>query len=327
MRKLVLLAALGCALSACSVSFDPAGQPCDLRGKCLAGYRCDATKHCVAGGTGSGSGSTSGTGTAGTSGTTGSGACGGVVCPFEAHCVVRDGGAAACVPASFACVDDAQCGAGQCLRSANGQGLCSQDCAADGGCPSGSGCQAVVGARGNVFSRCLPLTPPHNCSSGRDCAGTGYGCLPFDDPQAVAPDPELPVGWCDLPPDGGADGSACTAGGGCASGLCAASGTPSRGLCVELCAQDADCRFGQSCAEVQALPSGRLVRACVGSATACLPCGGCGPDAPDCDPATQRCVLSCRPADTAPCGAAQSRSCVASPLGGASFCSADGGSC
>ncbi|MBS2031533.1 MAG: hypothetical protein JST54_26775 [Deltaproteobacteria bacterium] len=64
-------------LAGCSVSFDPAGQPCDAQGRCLVGYTCDATKHCVAGDGGhpsttTGSGSTSAGSVTGSSGTSGS---------------------------------------------------------------------------------------------------------------------------------------------------------------------------------------------------------------------------------------------------------------
>jgi hypothetical protein len=333
MRMLFLLAALGGALTACSVSFDPAGQPCDIRGQCLPGYRCDATKHCVTGPGGtSGSGTSGGSGssTTGASGTTGSGACANVVCPIEESCVPRDGGAD-CQRAVFACATDAECTFGSsCLRNGTTLGFCSATCVADGGassCGRGFACiGGLVGTRGNSASRCLPLPAPRNCTRPADCAG-GFSCLPFDDTQVqFNADPSLPIGFCDAPIDGGAAaGVSCTTTRRCASGLCAATASTGVGVCLDGCAQDTDCPSGHACTEVRSVESARLTRACTASVTTCQACtASCGPDAPDCDSRTGRCVLFCRAGDDSACGPS-TRTCRAFSGGSSPFCSADGG--
>jgi hypothetical protein len=324
--RVALLAVAVFGLAACSVSFDPNGQPCDAQGGCLSGYTCDATKHCQLV-----SGSTSGS--SGTTGSTG-GACGGTICAAGQKCA-SDGGAPKCVArtgSGVLCTANTDCGsAGVCLHPpGGGTGLCTQLCAsgADAGCPLGASCTAVTGARGNPFRVCLDSPPPLSCTSSRDCgADAGLACLPFDAPAFGSPiDDDLPLLWCDRALDGGsAIGGSCNASGGCSSGVCAASRPI--GICAALCGPGT-CAPGLSCAGVRSVGANRILQACVGAATSCQACNGsandpCGPDAPDCDLISSRCVLDCNTSLVDACGTG--RACLTNSS--SVYCAVDAGVC
>jgi len=311
---LFVVAAL--ALSACSVSFDPAGQPCDATGACLAGYTCDATKHCQ---------SISG-GSSGSTGSSGS-ACGGHVCAAEQRCAT-DGGASSCVDrtgSGVLCSTDTECAPGACLKSPGAAlGLCASACSpgADAGCPAGLRCTALTGARGNRFNACLQAPAPQVCGRDADCGGT-LRCLPFDSASSTLGE-DLPVLFCDRGvADGGASGAACAGDAQCAGGVCAAVGTGYE--CLTACA-GSGCGTGQSCTAVREFDHAHILLACVATNTAasCSPCGPCGPDAPDCDSATNTCVLTCDPLVTNACGG--TRTCLSNAQG-SPFCAVDGGRC
>ena len=316
MTRLAISALAALAVAGCSVSFDPNGQPCDSSGGCLTGYVCDATRHCVSA-------------DAGTSGS--SGRCGNSVCAVGQRCE-SDGGAPVCVDRSGAgilCTSGTDCGSrGVCLQQPGSRvGLCSQLCTpgADAGCAAGASCTAVTGARGNKFNLCLDSPPPVGCSSNADCGSdAGLGCLPFDDASQLGGpiDTQLPLLFCDrVSPDGGANGSACSSDASCRSGICAVD--VQGGLCVAACG-GSGCPAGQSCAAVRDFDGARTLLGCVGPASACGACTGCGPDAPDCDSLLQICVLNCNSTDANPCGG--TRSCLTSQSG-TSYCAVDGGKC
>ncbi len=176
-------------------------------------------------------------------------------CPPRTRCLVDTlQGLTVCLPVGLdfgqdcSRGGDATCASGICLAAEDGSSWCSQACAVDADCPTGTVCAPDQ----DCLWACRPPDAPPpgaRCSADRDCQPPRL-CGLVADAQAGA--------WqarCLAPlPCAGEAGAACgpETDGRCRSGLC----TP-QGFCSSVCAGHLDCPAGFLCVQLAlALPDG-----------------------------------------------------------------------
>ena len=306
-KTVLVLAALGALLGACSSSSSPSGGGCGSCSGCCQNGVCQPGTSVNACGSGGGTCNTCGTGASCTQG----------ACQLAATPQPGD-----------KCVANADCGtAGLCAADVPGGGYCTEDCTS-AACPSGSTCTSVgnlklclracssaAGCRTEhlcLSNLCLPkCTRDADCDTSNCDLSTGQ-CGPSRVGATCTADGDcgqapafcgsgVPGGYCSLP-CGGSGNAACPPGSNCTS----AGGTS---VCLLACQDQTGCRPGYLC-----LADGSGAKSCL---PACQSDGDCGPGL-RCDTGTGACVQTGPTGGVIGAACAQPSDCTATP--GTPFC-------